>query len=469
LEKNLKRIRKIAILLIIVAVVLIAFLGLYEKKNGIWKSILPEFNFGMELKGIKELHYVLDDSEEEKEVYIDSEGNVAGEVAKDPNADTQVSLETEDGEKEEANEPDKTDIEGYTKETRTIKANEEANINIDNFEKSKKIIQKRLETLDVYEYNIRLDAVTGEIVIELPDDDNVEIAQSMVSTVGNVEVIDYQTGLILIDNSHIKKAVQLSNYSNGYQSYLQLTFDKEGAEKLKEISNNYQAVTAEDGTETKNYVSIKMDDQTLSTTYFAEELANGTIQIPMGNATEDHNQYMQISQSVERIVKIINEDSMPLSYTLSSDNHINSVVTPELAQNAKIVFLVVIVLVSIYLIIKFKLEGLKCAILCLGHIAILNIILKYTNVIITINAIIAYLAVIVINYAFNISYLKELKNNNKKYIFIKNMKELYLMIIPVCIIAVIFVFVPGVVISSIGMILFWGLFIQAIYNWLILL
>ena len=93
----------------------------------------------------------------------------------------------------------------------------------------------------------------------------------------------------------------------------------------------------------------------------------------------------------------------------------------------------------------------------------------HTNVIITINAIIAYLAVIVINYAFNISYLKELKNNNKKYIFIKNMKELYLMIIPVCIIAVIFVFVPGVVISSIGMILFWGLFIQAIYNWLILL
>ena len=140
MEKNLKRIRKIAILLIIVAVVLIAFLGLYEKKNGIWKSILPEFNFGMELKGIKELHYVLDDSEEEKEVYIDSEGNVAGEVAKDPNADTQVSLETEDGKKEEANEPDKTDIEGYTKETRTIKANEEANINIDNFEKSKKII-----------------------------------------------------------------------------------------------------------------------------------------------------------------------------------------------------------------------------------------------------------------------------------------------------------------------------------------
>ncbi len=214
MEKNLKKVRIIAILLIVVAIVLIAFLGFNEKKNGIWKNLLPEFNLGMELKGIKELHYVLDDSEEEKEVYINSEGNISG-VVKDQDANTQVSLETENGETQNAEEPDKTDIEGYTKEKRVIKANEEADINIENFEKSKKIIQKRLETLKVYEYNIRLDAVTGEIVVELPDDDNIEIEQSMISTVGEIEVVDYQTGLLLIDNSHIKKATKLSNYSDG--------------------------------------------------------------------------------------------------------------------------------------------------------------------------------------------------------------------------------------------------------------
>ena len=469
MEKNLKKIKTIAILLMVVAIALIAFLGLNIKENGTWKSKLPEFNLGMELKGIKELHYILDDAEEDKEVYIDSEGKISGVVAKEQDSNTQVSLETEEGKTENSEEPDKTDIEGYTKETRTIKANNEEDINIENFEKSKQIIQKRLETLKVYEYNIRLDAVTGEIVVELPDDDNVEIAQSMISTVGNVEVIDHQTGLVLIDNSHIKKAAHLSNYSNGYQSYLQLTFDKEGAEKLKEISNNYQAVTAEDGTETKNYISINMDEQTLSTTYFAEELSNGTIQIPMGNATEDHDQYMQIGESVDRIVKIINEDTMPLSYTLSSDNHINSVITPSMAKVAIIAFVVVIALISLYLIIRFKLEGLKSAILCIGYIAILSIIVRYTNVIITINSLIAYLAVIVVNYVFNIKFLKELKDNNRKYIFRKNMKELYLMIVPVCIIAVIFVFVPGVVISSIGMILFWGLLVQAVYDCLMLL
>lgn len=130
MEKNLKKVRIIAILLIVVAIVLIAFLGFNEKKNGIWKNLLPEFNLGMELKGIKELHYVLDDSEEEKEVYINSEGNISG-VVKDQDANAQVSLETENGETQNTEEPDKTDIEGYTKEKRVIKANEEADINIE--------------------------------------------------------------------------------------------------------------------------------------------------------------------------------------------------------------------------------------------------------------------------------------------------------------------------------------------------
>ncbi len=469
MEKNLKKVRITAILLIVVLIVLIAFSGFYVKKNGVWNNLLPNFNLGMELKGIKELHFVLDDKEEEKEVYLDSEGNYAGEVKEDNSSDTEVSLETEEGETSQEQE-DKTNIEGYTKETRTIKANEETNITKENFEKSKKIIQQRLETMKVYEYNIRQDTVTGEIIVEVPDDDNIEIEQSMISTVGKIEVIDEQTGLLLIDNSHIKKAGKLGNYSEGYQAYLQLTFDKEGKDKLKEISNNYQKVTAEDGTEETKYISIKMDNQTISTTYFGSEIANGTIQIPMGNATEDYNEYMKIDESVERIANIINGETIPLSYTLSSDNHINSVITEDTIKTAGIICAVIITLVSLYLIIKFRFDGLKTAILSLGYIAILSIIIRYMNVIITINSIIAFLSVITINYIFNIKFLRELKYKDiKKSLFIENIKELYLAIIPVCIIAIIFTFVPGVVISSIGMVLFWGLLVQALYAGLILL
>lgn len=471
MEKNLKKVRTIAILLIGVLISIIAFVGIYVKEYGIWKNVLPDFKLGMELEGVKELHYVLDDSEEEKEVYVDSEGNYSGEVLENDSSDTSVSLETENSETVEAQNENSKDIEGYTRETRTIKANEDDVINDVNFEIAKNILQERLETLDLYEYNIRQDTVTGEIIVEVPDDDKIEQEQSMISTVGNIDVIDYQTGLILIKDSNIKKATMIgNNTSEGYQAYLILDFDKQGTEKLKEISNKYQAVTDENGEETKNYISIQMDGQTLITTYFSEEIANGSLQLPMGQATQDYNEYVETAKTVSMIADIINQDTMPLAYTLSSDNHIGSVVTEDVIQKVTIVFIAIILLISLYLIVKYKFEGFKSAILCIGYIGLLSIIIRYTNVIITINSLIALVSVIVINYLFNIRFLNKSKSNNdRKSVFIQTMKELYLAIVPVCIISVIFTLMSSVVISSIGMVLFWGILIQAIYDCLLIL
>lgn len=464
MEKKLKVVKTIAILLVAILIAVIAFVGLYVKEYGIWRNILPDFKLGMELSGTRELHYVLDDSEEEKEVYLDSEGNYAGEVASN-SSDTTVSLETEDGQTEDTS----TDIDGYTKETRTIKANEDSSINKENFEKAKNILQKRLETLDLYEYNIRQDTVTGEIVVEVPDDDKIETEEALISTVGNIEITDYQTGLVLIKDSNIKKATMLASNSNGYQAYLQLDFDKEGTEKLKEISNKYQEVTDENGNTTKNYIEIKMDDQTLARTYFSEEIATGTIQLSMGSSTQDYEEYKNVAKSVKMISDIVNQDTMPLAYKLSSDNRIGSVITQDFMLKLGIASAVVIGLISIYLIIKYKFNGLKSAILSIGYIGLITIIVRYTNVIITINSLIAIVAVVVLNYVFNIKYLKELTiDGDKKKSFVQSIKNIYLTVMPLCIIAVIFTLMSSVVISSIGMILFWGLFVQAIYSCLLL-
>ena len=469
MEKNLKKIRIIAVILIAILLCIVAFGGFYVKKQGIWENVIQDFKLGMELGGIRELHFVLDDTEEEKEVYLDSNGNYAGDVKED-SSNTEVSLETE-GTTETSNEQeDSTDIEGYTKETKTIKSNNDEDINIENFEVSKKIIQQRLEKLDFYEYNIRQDTVTGEIIVELPDDDNIEVEQSMISTVGKLEIIDEQTGLILMDKSDVKKATMLASSENGYQTYLQLEFTNQGAEKLKEISKNYQSVTNEDGTQTTNYISILLDGQTISTTYFSKEMNTTFIQLPMGNSTENYEEYLDIAQSVSTIADIINEETMPLVYTLSSDNHINSVITNDISMKVGIFTIALIVIVSLYLIIRFRLEGLKSAILSIAYIALLSIIIRYTNIIITVSALIAMICVIVINYIFMIKFLKLLKETqNRKLAFTQTMKKLYLAIVPVCIIAIIFTFMSSVIISSIGMILFWGLFMQAIYACLMLL
>lgn len=487
MEKNLKRIKTLAVLLIIVLISAIAFVGLYLKSQGVWRNVLPEFSYGMELDGIRELRFVLNTSEEEKKVYIDENGNYCGDVVEKENevsSNQEISLVDENGNPissengenkpqttEETSEnkelqPEDDMLSSYKVETRTIKSNEDADINIDNFEKSKKIIQERLETLDLYEYNIRLDDVTGELVVEVPDNDNVEIQESMIATKGKFEVVDHQNGLILLDNTHVKKVTATyANNESGYQSYLIVQLNKQGTEKLKEISKKYVATTDENGNETTKYIAVEFDDQELLQTYFGNELTNGVLQIPLGQATSEYEDFVTAYNSTTRVASILNSEKMPLSYKLNSDNYIQSDITTEARATAIISFVAILLILCILMVIKYKLNGLKYAIFNMGYIAIVTLIFRYTNVLITLNSLIALIGVIGINILFEYKLLENLKkNDNIKLVFAETMKKLYLAIIPVAIIAITFTFMSSAVISSIGMVLFWGIAIQALYS-----
>lgn len=474
MEKSLKTIKTIAILLIMILISIIAFGGLYLKANGIWVNVLPEFNYGMELSGMRELRFVLDTTEEEKQVYVDSEGNILGEVKEETDP---ISLNT-DGTAEKNATSENTDVATpkevdtepqYAKETRKIKANNDEDINIENFEKTKRIIQDRLESIAGYEYNIRMNTVTGELVVELPDDDNIELEESLITTIGKFEIIDSQTGIILMNNSDLKSADVLTSTANsGYQAYLHLRFNESGTEKLKDISKNYVTTTDAAGTETTKNITARLDGQDIITTYFGEEITNGEMQIPMGELVTDYNEYVENTTRISRIADIISSETMPLAYQLNSDSYIKSSITDDMKLIAQIAFAVVIAAVTIYMTIKFKFKkGFKKAIFDIGYIAILVLILRYTNVNITLNSLIAFASVVAINYVFSIKLLSAGKES--KAAFGNTMKELYLTIIPVCIIAIIFTFMSSLVISSIGMVLFWGLFIQAVYNSLLIL
>lgn len=459
MEKYLKNVKTVVILLIAILISTIAFFGLYVQKAGVWKNILKDYTLGMELKGFRELRFELDNTEESKEVYVDADGNYMGDVIEETTEESTTGVEEE------------TEVSGkYQIETRTIKVNDPSNINIENFEKSKKIIQDRLEDIDLYEYNIRLDSVTGELIVEVPDDENIDLEETLVLTVGKVTITDYQTGVLLIDDSHVKKAAMLGSNENGeYQGYLQIQFDEEGTEILKQLSNEYVAVISGDGTETINYISVNLDSEAMISTYFGEELTTGVIQIPIGSSTTEYSEYLDIASRISTIAEIISKDSLPLTYVLTSNTFIESPITNECKVISTIFFAVIIFAVSVVMVVKYKFEGLRQAILSIGYIGILSLVLRYTNVKLTINALIAILGVIAINYAFGFKFLNKLKNEkNRKTSLIEAMKELYLSIIPVCIIAIIFTFMSGLVISSIGMTLFWGLLIQALLSIVVL-
>lgn len=265
-----------------------------------------------------------------------------------------------------------------------------------------------------------------------------------------------------MDNSDLKDAKTLYS-AESYQAYLQLEFNKEGKEKLREISNKYQAVTDEAGNETIKNISITLDGQTLITTYFGDEIADGILQISVGDATQDFEQYEKTINSLENIVTIMSLGKMPVKYQFNSSKFIQSEITEDYMNISKIVFAVIILIVSVVLLVLYKSNGLLASITGIGYIGVLTLIIRYTNVSITINSIVAFIVCIMINYVFIIDMLNRLKNKENG-IFIESMKGIYIKLIPVIIIALVFTFMPNTIINSIGMMLFWGMMIQALYN-----
>lgn len=456
MEKVLKRVRTIAILLITLLIIVIGFFGVYAKIKGIWSNVLPEYNLGMEFAGYTELHFELDSTEETKDIYVDENGNYKGDV---------ISSSTEESSDEIAQEDE---VEGqYKIENRTIRKNDTSKINIENFEKAKKIIQNRLEKYDLYEYNLRQDSVTGKIVLEVPNDDNLDLKASLVSTIGTIQFVDSQTGVILLDDTNLVNATPYSrtNDDGEYEVYLQLDFDAEGKEILKDITSKYIATVDAEGNSTTNYVEVRLDDQAIISTHFQETIESGTVHVPMGNATTDYAEYYEILESVQEVANIVNEENLPLYYVVSDEIFVQSRVTENVKLVAIIVYAVLTLSISLYMIIKYKFEGLRQAILNIGYVAALTIIFRYANVIITYNSVIALAGVIVINYIFALKLLKKLKTAESRKIALKEtLKELYLAIVPVCIIAIIFTFMSAVIINSVGMTIFWGLLLQLLFS-----
>lgn len=466
MEKKIKIFKTITIVLIIIAVSLISFIGVFRSKLNFSENIIPEFIYGMEIAGTREFKFTLDTNSEEKDVYIDSEGNIKGEVVAD-SAETEndISLDATVDNEEVAEE--ETEQVEYKIEKRTVKANDDSVLNKENYEKTKAIIQKRLETAQIPEYNIRLDTIRGDLILEVPENESTELAYELALEQGKFEIIDSETGVILLDNTDIKKASAVYYSDSTYQAYLQIEFTKDGAQKLKDISNKYVQVINEQDQDVTKYVELKLDGSTLLKTYFGEELSQGVLQITMGNSTTDYEEFNQSYESATYFANILNSGKTPNVYKLASDNFVKSQITEEMVIIAKVLFAIAILIVSVIIIVKYKYKGLLGALASIGYIAVTLLAIRYTNVTITLNSILAILGVIIVNYIFIINFLNRQKTDSAKHSFLEAMKEINITIIPLWVVAIIFTFMTNITIGSVGMVMFWGLFVHVVYSFIV--
>ena len=123
-----------------------------------------------------------------------------------------------------------------------------------------------------------------------------------------------------------------------------------------------------------------------------------------------------------------------------------------------LISIVTIILVAfIILMIKYKMAAILSLISYIGFIALYLLILKYTNVEITLAGIAGIITILVIKYWL---ITKSLAKNDIKEIY----KETALKFVPVIIAILIFNFVKLMDIASFGMTMFWGIILTAIYH-----
>ncbi len=470
MKDGLKKLKIVALIVIVVLLSIIAYGGLYRNVNNVWKKVSSDFNVGMELDDVRQITFKFGTHEEEKEVYVDENGKYMGDVvSSSPAADLSLETTEESTAKEEEKTED-SDVK-YNKEKRVIKENEDDVRNIAAYERAKKIVKKRISDIGKnIDYNIRIDNETGDMVIETVNNDDIvgKIEQAVV-TRGEFTMIDTQTGVILLTKDDIdyvsSGVVQID--SAKYQTVLAIAMTTDGAAKLKDISNRYRAITKDDGTVETKYVSILIDDSKINTTYFGEELSNGVLQIPLGETAPTQTELDETKEAAKDLADLINQETMPIVYDVSTDILYKNNITDTEKMAALICFIVFVVAGSVFLIVKFKKYGLMMSIINLGFIAASVIVIRKvsSDIPVTINSLIAFVMIVFANLCFSYLYLKNRKENSIiKELYWDTMMNYYLAIIPLAIVAFFFTFASAVSVSSIGLVVVYGLLVQFIYN-----
>ena len=444
----MKKVKIITIILAIVLVSLVAFGGVYIQTQNRMEDKVKEYSLGRELNG-----------------------------------ERVVEIKVTDG----------------SKEGKTKPSDEE--LTVENYETVKKTVENRLKDLGAQDYTISLDKENGTIRVELPEDSNTDTYVYYLTTSGKVEMKEKDTENVLLNDSMIKKAqyTYTSNADGAYQVYLELILTKDGQAKLDEVKNDYAVLATEvseaesknnttsdntttesstdenntttntttEGTETQESEETKkIASLTIAgTSYDIEKYEKNKITVKIGSQTSNTTTVNNSIAKAAELSMLINAGKYPIDYEVDVNRYVES----DIDQQQLIYFVagVAVILVIIFIIatIKYKGKGLLASISFIGFIALTSLLLRYTNVIISIEGIGAILLTIIINLKLNQMILSKTKTMDVVSEATKaSYKELFTSIIPIMIITIVFCFSGWTSLSSFGMIMFWGLVLIAVYN-----
>lgn len=446
----MKKVKITTIILAIILITLVAFGGVYIETQNRMENKVKSYELGRELKG--------------------------GRI---------VRLKVSDGES----------VEG---ELETKKPNPE-DLTVENYETVKNTLEKRLNSVGVEDYTIALNREDGTIIVELPENNVTDNNVYSLIAPAKIQMKEKDADTELLSDSMVTKAryTYIATTEGAYQAYLELQLNEEGQAKIEEIQNNYAILSNEveeiekaqeeakkeeeknkentDNTEKQEETIQNEENQEETkkigvltiggTEYDIERIEKNKIIVKIGGATSNTISVNNNIAKAAELTMLINAGKYPIDYEVENNRFVYSDITEQHLIYIALGIAALVIVALLVFIIKYKTNGLLAGISFIGFVSILSLLLRYTNVSITIEGIGAIIIVLAINFRMNYVILREIK---KEYIVreavISIYKDMFLKLIPIIIITLVFCFSGLSNLSSFGMIMFWGFALIAIYN-----
>ena len=455
--------KSILAILVIVLVCLISLGGIYVKKNNVMKNVLPDYVLGKDLDGSIIVKLDVNKSEDSSE-----------DTKEDENSDSE-------GDSQENNESQNTDENASEDQSETKTENGQAEQNIytvENYNKTKQIIEKRLKIVGMENYELRLDEQTGSIVIEVPESSELSTIGSVIQT-GKTELKIDETNEVIGDKNSIKNfktSIDDSNKSSGYGSAvkIEIQFSKDAVKKFKELNDNYVAPVDENGTTTENKVSLLVDGTSIVSIEekeFLESAVNGSVQL-WGNFSTDNKVIDSALLSIDKVKMLIDTEDLPITYNA---NYVSEGIKSNINKTGVIsVFAVLLIVMCVYLLIKYKLQGLLGELSIVGLGSLILLTLRFTKIEISISTIVAFAGMLILQFIYLTQILKTEKISEK--VFNEKTGEYTRMLIPLLIFTIVAAIIPILAksiiipfgniqeIANFGMVGFWGLILFELVN-----
>lgn len=413
----MKKVKKITIALAIVLLCLVSFLGIYVPEQGIMKNVVKNYDLGMNIGGYREVRMTVAEGE-------------------------------------------------------TVTSEKVENV--------KQMVEKRLKLLGSEDYLIKADYLTGEIVLEIEETSLTDDIVGDVYTSGNLKFVDSEdTSKVFMTNEHIEKvSVKYNTAEKGTIIYLDLEFTEEGSKKIEELSGNeYKTIKTEKTEETENTettekkegeekkeeeikqpkLTLMIDGTELVSSSFDNPITGGSLLMTLNSASTDEEEIQAAAKNATSIASVLNNGPLPLKYNLSGNTYIHSDITEQTKNIFLLVVSALILIAFVVLVIKYKTAALLAGMSYVGLVALYLLVLRYTNVVISLEGIAGILIVLIINYLLIQKLLA-------KATTLEAFKEMGIQSIPVLAVILAFCFINWTNIASFGMTMFWGVILTVIYH-----